>query len=89
MSQDGTVALVEIPLAGEAVDTQSEAATDVIGTLRTEYVPAAFAGSGATVLVGGESAFIKDFFDVSDQYNPIILALVLALSFVLLTVVFR
>ena len=44
---------------------------------------------GATVLVGGESAFIKDFFDVSDQYNPIILALVLALSFVLLTVVFR
>ena len=89
VSQDGTVALVEIPLAGAAVDTQSEAATDVIGKLRTDYVPAAFAGSGATALVGGESAFIKDFFDVSDQYNPIILALVLALSFVLLTVVFR
>ncbi len=89
MSQDGTVALVEIPLAGAAVDTQSEAATDAIGKLRTDYVPEAFAGSGATVLVGGESAFIKDFFDVSDQYNPIILALVLALSFVLLTVVFR
>jgi len=89
VNQDGTVALVEIPLAGAAVDTQSEAATDVIERLRTEYVPAAFEGSGASVLVGGESAFIKDFFDVSDQYNPIILALVLALSFVLLTVVFR
>ncbi len=89
VDRDGTVALVEIPLAGAAVDTQSEAATDVIGKLRTEYVPGAFAGSGATVLVGGESAFIKDFFDVSDQYNPIILALVLALSFVLLTIVFR
>jgi putative drug exporter of the RND superfamily len=89
ISEDGTVALVEIPLAGAAVDTQSEAATEVIDQLRTEYVPEAFEGSGATVLVGGESAFIKDFFDVSDQYNPIILALVLALSFVLLTVVFR
>ncbi len=41
------------------------------------------------MFVGGETAFITDFFDVSDQYNPIILALVLALSFVLLTVVFR
>ncbi|MGH2679486.1 MAG: MMPL family transporter [Actinomycetota bacterium] len=89
VNQDGTVALVEVPLAGAAVDTQSEAATEVIERLRTEYVPAAFEGSGASVLVGGESAFIKDFFDVSDQYNPIILALVLALSFVLLTIVFR
>jgi putative drug exporter of the RND superfamily len=89
VNEDGTVALVEIPLAGAAVDTQSEAAIEAIDRLRTEYVPEAFKGSGATVLVGGESAFIKDFFDVSDQYNPIILALVLALSFVLLTVVFR
>jgi RND superfamily putative drug exporter len=89
ISEDGTVALIEIPLAGAAVDTQSEAATNVIGQLRTDYVPAAFEGTGATVLVGGESAFIRDFFDVSDQYNPIILALVLALSFILLTVVFR
>jgi putative drug exporter of the RND superfamily len=89
VNQNSTVALVEIPLAGAAVDTQSEQATNVIEQLRTDYVPKAFAGSGATVLVGGESAFIKDFFDVSDRYNPIILALVLALSFVLLTIVFR
>jgi RND superfamily putative drug exporter len=89
VNKDGTVALVEIPLAGAAVDTQSEQATNVIEQLRTEYVPKAFGGSGATVLVGGESGFIKDFFDVSDRYNPIILALVLALSFVLLTIVFR
>ena len=89
ISEDGTLALVEIPLAGAAVDTQSEEAIDTIANLRDEYVPEAFAGTSTTVLVGGESAFIKDFFDVSDQYNPIILALVLALSFVLLTVVFR
>ncbi len=89
VNQDSTLALVEIPLAGAAVDTQSEQATNVIEQLRTDYVPKAFAGSGATVLVGGESAFIKDFFDISDRYNPIILALVLALSFVLLTIVFR
>jgi RND superfamily putative drug exporter len=89
VNEEGTVALLEIPLAGAAVDAQSEAAIETIGRLRTEYVPEAFQGSNARVLVGGESAFIKDFFDVSDRYNPYILALVLALSFVLLTVVFR
>src|SRR4029453_17238575 len=41
------------------------------------------------VLVGGDTAFVKDFFDISDTYTPLIIALVLGLSFILLTVVFR
>ena len=48
--------------------------------------------SGMTVvlaLVGGETAFNKDFFDVADRYLPIVFVFVLGLSFVLLTVAFR
>jgi len=89
VSQDGSLALVEIPLTGPATDSQSEAAVTTIGQLRTDYIPAAFQGVDAEVLVGGDSAFVKDFFDISDQYTPLIILLVLALSFVLLTVVFR
>jgi RND superfamily putative drug exporter len=88
-SEDGAATLVEIPLAGAAADVQSEAAVDAIRRLRTEYVPSAFEGTGAQVLVGGDTAFIADFFDVSDRYTPVIILIVLGLSFLLLTVVFR
>jgi RND superfamily putative drug exporter len=80
---------LEIPLAGAAVDTQSEAAVQAIRDLRNEYVPVAFDGTGVRVLVGGDTAFVTDFFDVSTDYTPIIFVIVLGLSFVLLTVVFR
>jgi RND superfamily putative drug exporter len=90
VSDDGSVAVVAIPLSGAATDAQSEAAVLAIDALRETYVPAAFADSGADeVLVGGDSAFVKDFFDISDRYTPIIIVVVLALSFILLTVVFR
>jgi putative drug exporter of the RND superfamily len=87
-SQDGTVTLVAIPFAGEATDSQSQAAVDAVTTLRDQYVPQAF-GPDSGVLVGGDTALTKDFFDISDQYTPIIILLVLGLSFILLTVVFR
>jgi RND superfamily putative drug exporter len=89
VSQDGSVALVEIPLAGAATDAASEAAVATISALRETYVPQAFDGTDATVLVGGETAFVKDFFDISDTYTPLIILVVLGLSFLLLTVVFR
>jgi RND superfamily putative drug exporter len=88
-SEDGSITLVEIPLAGEAADTQSEAAVLAIRDLRGEYVPAAFGGTGVRALVGGETAFVTDFFDISSDSTPLIIALVLAMSFILLTVVFR
>ncbi len=89
VSPDGELTLINIPLAGEAVDTTSEDAVQIIERLRAEYVPEAFGSTGAEVLVGGETAFVKDFFDVSDRYTPWIFVLVLSLSFMLLTVVFR
>jgi RND superfamily putative drug exporter len=87
-SQDGTVTLVAIPFAGEATDSQSQAAVDAVTRLRDQYVPQAF-GQDSGVLVGGDTAMTKDFFDISDKYTPIIILLVLGLSFILLTVVFR
>jgi putative drug exporter of the RND superfamily len=90
VSRDGTVAVIQVPLTGDATDAQSEAAVAAIAQLREDYVPRAFDASPAQeVLVGGDPAFVKDFFDISDRYNLPIILLVLALSFVLLTIVFR
>jgi RND superfamily putative drug exporter len=87
-SADGSLTLVEIPLAGAATDAQSEAAVLAIERLRSDYIPGAF-DAQTEVLVGGETAFVKDFFDISDRYTPLIILIVLGLSFLLLTVVFR
>ncbi len=87
-STDGTVTLVRFPMAGEAADASNEIAVAAITEMRDTYVPLAF-GADSGVLVGGDTAIVKDFFDISDQYTPIIILLVLSLSFMLLTVVFR
>jgi uncharacterized membrane protein YdfJ with MMPL/SSD domain len=87
-SESGNVTLVRIPFAGEAVDNSSEAAVAAITRLREDYIPDAF-GETSDVLVGGDTAFVKDFFEISDTYTPLIILLVLTLSFMLLTVVFR
>ena len=79
-------ALVSAPVRA---DPQGELATSSIDELRDNYVPDAFAGSGATVLVGGDTAFNKDFFDLTDTWTPIVFIFVLGLSFLLLMMVFR
>jgi RND superfamily putative drug exporter len=86
-STDGTAVEVDAYFRG---DPSTEAAFQAIRDLRAEVVPAAFEGvNGVEVLVGGNTAFFTDFLDVADQYQWIVLAFVLGLSFVLLTVVFR
>jgi hypothetical protein len=50
----------------------TKAATDAIERVRADHVPAAFEGSDATVLVGGETAFNKGFFDLTDTCTPLI-----------------
>jgi len=87
-SQDGSVVLLRIPMTGAAADASSEVAVNAITDLRDVYVPEAF-GQDSGVLVGGDTAIVKDFFDISDRYTPVIILLVLLLSFMLLTVVFR
>jgi RND superfamily putative drug exporter len=86
-SQDGTAIEVDAFFRG---DPSNEAAFQGIRDLRGEHVPAAFGNvDGVEVLVGGNTAFFADFLDIADRYQPIVIAFVLALSFILLTVVFR
>ena len=82
----GDLAVLPVPFSGDLYEDSSVAA---LRDLRSQYVPSAFDGVDAAVLVGGETAFNVDFFDLADTYTPIVFAFVLGLSFLLLTVVFR
>jgi RND superfamily putative drug exporter len=85
-NEAGDLALVSAVLAG---DPKSEAAHDAIGRLRDEYIPASFAGVDARVYVTGSTATEEDVIGVIRTYTPFVFIFVLALSFVLLLVVFR
>jgi RND superfamily putative drug exporter len=78
--------VVSVPVTG---DPNANASVQAIGRIRNRYVPVAFAGSGIRVVVGGPSADSKDIFAMIDHAMPLALALVLGMSFVLLTVAFR
>jgi RND superfamily putative drug exporter len=85
-SDDGTVALMEVTLNTPVNDDRSYAQVE---RLREDLVPAAFDSTGATVYVTGETAFNQDFFDLTNEYTPYVLAFVLGLSFLLLLLAFR
>jgi RND superfamily putative drug exporter len=85
-SDAGELGLLTVPLSG---DTASDEATQAVETLRETYIPDAFGGVDAEVLVGGETAGNVDFFDMASSYLPIVIAFVLGLSFLLLAVAFR
>src|SRR6266540_62896 len=70
-------------------DPLGDLAIEAVKRLRSTYVPQAFAGTGVQVLVTGNTAENIDYFDVMSFWLPIELAVVLGLSFLLLTVAFR
>ncbi len=80
------LALLRIPLT---VDGNSPDALEAVGLLRDDLIPAAFAGSPATVLVTGGPAFNADFENVVREYTPLVFVFVLGLSFLLLAMAFR
>ena len=83
----GDLALVSAPVN---VDPASKEAVASISRVRDRYVHEAFPpGTAKQVLVGGNTAFNKDFFDMTDRYMPIVFAFVLGMSFILLMIVFR
>ena len=85
-TNEADLMLISAPVVG---DPAGEAATAAVERIREEYIPTVFGQADAEVLVGGPTAFNKDFFDVTDTYTPIVFVFVLGLSFLLLTVVFR
>ncbi|MDQ4131898.1 MAG: MMPL family transporter [Actinomycetota bacterium] len=87
VNEAGDLTLVTAAMKG---DPSSDTAVEAVSRVRDDYVPAAFPdGGGVEALVGGDTAFNKDFFDLTSRYMPIVFAFVLGLSFVLLTVAFR
>jgi putative drug exporter of the RND superfamily len=86
VAKTGNLALLTVPVNGDAVGSL---ALDKVRELRGTLIPQAFAGSGASVYVTGQTAGNLDYIDIVNQYFPWVVAVVLALSFVLLLVAFR
>ena len=85
-SADGNVAVLSVPVQGDPTD---ENAVTAVKELRSDVVPAAFAGTDAEALVGGTTSENIDYFSSVIDPAPYVIGLVLLLTFVLLTVVFR
>jgi len=85
-SADGQVAVLTVPVRGDPAGTEAVAA---VRELRSDVVPATFAGTGAEALVGGATSENVDYFDAVIDPAPVVFAFVLGLTLLLLTVVFR
>ena len=68
---------------------QDAATTDLIDHLRQSTIPAAVGTSGVEVYVGGNTAIFVDFARVLTSKLPLFIGLVVLLSFLLLSMVFR
>jgi RND superfamily putative drug exporter len=80
------LAAIGVELGG---DKSGAGALNAVRRLRSLEIPAAFRGTQARVLVGGDTADDVDFIDAMNAWLPLVFIFVLGLSFVLLTVVFR
>jgi RND superfamily putative drug exporter len=68
---------------------QAASTSTLLSTLRHTVVPAASRGSGVRVLIGGQTAIFSDFSSVLSSKLPLFVGVVVLLSFLLLTAVFR
>jgi uncharacterized membrane protein YdfJ with MMPL/SSD domain len=82
----GDLTVLTVPVRGDPV---GEGAVDAVRGLRSELVPGAFSAPRVQVLVGGDTAESIDESDTMAHWLRIVLAFVLALTFVLLTIAFR
>ena len=68
---------------------QDESTSALLHRLRNQVIPEATRGTAVRVLVGGQTAIFEDFSHVLAGKLPVFIAVVVALSFLLLTAVFR
>ena len=86
-SENGEVAIINVPLGGSGNDSKSY---DALAELRTEIVPSTVGKiKGAEVVVGGNAAMSKDYNEMVKGSAPIVFGFVLILAFLLLLVTFR
>jgi len=87
VNPDGTVAEIDIPVAGDGTDSASNRA---LSDLRENLIPATFGQvPAATVGVTGYTAQSKDFNDTMKSHAPWVFMFVLTAAFLLLLVTFR
>jgi RND superfamily putative drug exporter len=82
----GTAALLQLY---PATSPQDAATTDLVHRLREQVVPEAMRGTGVHVLLGGVTAIAVDFSQKNASRLPVLIAVVIGLSFLLLMTVFR
>jgi putative drug exporter of the RND superfamily len=82
VSQDGSAALITVVPAGSPT---SDLTSDLVGEVRDSVIPA----SGVDAHVGGSTAQQLDLADLIGQRLPLIIAVVVGLSMLLLLVAFR
>jgi RND superfamily putative drug exporter len=85
-SRSGEQALLTVPVRGDSAD---DAARSAVSDLRSHLIPAAFAGTDATVYVGGDTADNIDYIASVSDPAPYVFVFVLGLTLILLTIVFR
>jgi RND superfamily putative drug exporter len=85
-SADRSIQALTVPIQGDPDSNQNVAA---IRELRQQTIPAAFAGSGVKVTVGGTTAVTADYFHAVSTPTPYVLVFVLGISFLLLLIAFR
>jgi uncharacterized membrane protein YdfJ with MMPL/SSD domain len=86
ISRDGTVAHVDLPLAGDGSNTASMNALAAVRRIVPQTVGAV---TGTTVDVGGDTASTQDENDNLSTHAPLVFGFVLAMAFLLLLVTFR
>ena len=89
-SVDGRLTVLSLVVMGEP---NGEAAQAAVRTLRSEYLPTAFTGTGLVtgtdILTTGQTSLTIDYLDTINGATGRVFLFILGLSFVLLLVVFR
>lgn len=66
---------------------QDEATTELVQKIRDDVIPAS--GTGNPIYVGGLTASVQDFAEANAERLPLLISVVIGLSFLLLVIVFR
>jgi uncharacterized membrane protein YdfJ with MMPL/SSD domain len=86
VSEDGSAAVLAITATTAPADPVT---SDLVKRLRADVIPEATRGQGVTAYVGGITAAYDDLADIISSRLPLVIGVVLALSFVVLLVAFR
>jgi putative drug exporter of the RND superfamily len=85
-STTANAAVLTVPIRGDA---DGDSARSAVQNLRSRTIPSLFADTASTVYVGGETAESVDYISSVSDPAPYVFALVLGLTLILLTLVFR